>query len=212
MAIKPILFSTPMVQALLDGRKTQTRRMHGLEVINKNPSDYQFEWADYRLKKPFRFTQISSVNKKSLKNRDFVQEECAPKYSIDDVLWVRETFGSWNNEFQYKASTRLGEDVCKWKPNIHMPKVVCRIFLRVTSVKVQRLNQITEADAISEGLKKAPNGMYYRYDIGTYTQSPLLAFVSLWESIHGRLSWDVNPWVWVYEFERCEMPDNFLTK
>lgn len=94
----PILFSTPMMQALLAGRKTQTRRTAGLSEINKNPDDWQFEWADYSLDKPWRFTQLSTVNEKSLSERSFNQVALKCSYGwAGDELWVRETWAKTVN-------------------------------------------------------------------------------------------------------------------
>jgi len=230
----PILFSTPMVLAILKDEKSMTRRTNGLEEINENPDDWQFEWADYYLKKPWRFTQKSTVNKQSLEDRSFNQAALKCPYGWSgDILWVRETwrksdFPDVFGEFEYKS----GLDNCDapwnqniWKPSIHMPKEAAKIWLEITSIKPQRLHDISDENIIAEGVRIPVNG------IGTgrvllalgekntaidflpsgclakgapkLTQTQLLhAFwAELWCKINGRESWDKNPWVWAIEFK-----------
>lgn len=186
MSEKPILFSTPMVQAILDGRKTITRRI----VKEKPPIT------------PYR---------------------C--RYKVDDVLYVRETYMEAPNypdlpeEYYYKASMCeqfLDEWKGCWKPNIHMPKVAARIFLKVTNVTVEHLNDITEQDAIAEGVEPFMNDYYKHYspeleftkeslaEGRPFCRSARSSFTSLWNSINGKHSWLENPWVWVIEFKKIE--------
>lgn len=238
MKERPILFSSEMVQAILAGRKTQTRRTRGLEEINKNPDDWQFEWADFALTKPYRFTQKSTITKKALKNQSFCQAEAKCPYGKrGDILWVRETFtilepehcmGGMPSRFVYKADCdNTSEDARKdyikvgypyqWKPSIHMPKEAARIWLKIVKVKAERLQSLAKSDSINEGImplsmsamQMAQRGQLY-YDYSKPKQffndglPPLWSFNSLWCSIHGPDSWDLNPWVWVIEFERLE--------
>lgn len=232
MKIHPTLFSTPMVQAIYEGRKTITRRTKGLEEINNNSSDWQFEWADFSLKKPWRFTQKSSLNEVSLKERSFYQAEAKCPYGqIGDILWVRETFclTQPNNPeiyyFGYKTGGYSYEPASEkyswsspdeWKPSIHMPKEACRIFLKITDIKVERIQEISEEDAKAEGVEPEFDAYHQFTFYKTYTlpkhngyHTAKLSFESLWKSINGPDSWNSNPWVWVISFERCEKPENF---
>jgi hypothetical protein len=193
MNFRPILFSTPMVQAILDGRKTQTRR-----VIKPQPLDV-VTYADQRVWYP---------------------EVIKCPYEVGDVLWVRETFIKDKESFLHKASHTLVEKFIKWKPSIFMPKEACRLFLQVKSVRVELLQEITEEDAIAEGIKPSEDfaGLYFLYgstkNYGRITRTdyvdPIKSFHSLWLSINGPTSWVKNPWVWVIEFEKIEKPENFI--
>lgn len=199
-----------MVGAILNRTKTQTRRTRGLEVINENPDDWQFEWADMALEKPWRFTKISSLNEKSLRERNFIQEAIKCPYGKPgDILWVRETFMKMPREGFYEYKTNhplfektilknqiLKEEGLKWTPSIHMPKVACRIFLEIETVGVQQLQSITSHDAQWEGFEENGESFYGRYK-------------TLWEQINGKGSWDKNPWIWILKFKRIGKPENF---
>ena len=197
----PIIFSTPMVQAILDGRKTQTRRI---------------------IKKP---SVLDMISKGFINNAIMLGN-----MRVGDVLWVRETW-KWEGDtkytdlmplgnFYYKADFENGEGPCKWKPSIFMPKTASRIFLRVTDIRVERLQDISEEDCIKEGISQIDNQpiLYDNYLHGknviwqmdgeqwdikrTYGfTNPIHSYHSLWESINGIGSWNLNPYVWVYEFE-----------
>ena len=184
MKERPILFSAPMVRAILDGRKTQTRRivkqkhLPFLENITGNFLDGKWDQRPFPYGKP------------------------------GDRLWVRETFCYHDDlaMYLYKA-----DDVtcCKWKPSIHMPRNASRILLEITGVRVERLQDISEEDAIAEGCIKFPfedDHAYTFYDddkTGHATHTG--AYRKLWESLNGPGSWDLNPWVWVVEFKILEV-------
>lgn len=188
---KPILFSAPMVQAILECTKIQTRRI---------------------------------VKDKMLQNADdsndieFLLLTVSQKIKEGDILWVRKTFTEWpKNSFQYFASTAFGDELGKWKPSIHMPKIACRVFLKVKSVKIEKLHDITESDAIAEGIKKTwisdiPAECKYKNYLsdGKGSLDPIESFQSLWISINGKESHDSNPFVWIIEFERIEKPLDFI--
>lgn len=216
----PILFSTPMVQALLEGRKTQTRRV-------VKTADIIFA--------PDKFTYIGNTNENQdiphpaegsnskiwyqwrLKNNNSASWiDTCPYGQPGDILWVRESFnyGNIGNGMQpfYRADNERPHGYSTpWKPSIHMPKSACRLFLKVKSVRVERLQDISEEDAISEGIK--PTGyfdFYENYLSEGYTDLvPYESFKSLWQSINSPASWEANPWVWVVEFERVERPGGF---
>ncbi len=190
---KPILFNTDMVRAILDLRKTQTRRIaktipaetHLVEEISKNK--FEAHWGGYQ---PDTHT--------------FVDSTCIikPPYAVGDTLWVRETWGDYDGEvryylyradyqdgakmFEWSELDEFGEkiicDLPKWHPSIHMPRAAARIFLKVTGVRVERLNDITEEQAKSEGF------------------SSKFMFMACWDAIYNNAL--DNPWVWVIEFER----------
>jgi|SRR5690554_841295 len=208
---RPILFSTPMVQAILDGRKTQTRR-----IIKPQPTK-QLSFSG-------TFKKHWSENVSDLKLPYF-----QAKYQKGDIMWVRETFevvpvemasikenrSDVRMKIKYKADG--GQSFLRWKPSIFMPKKACRIFLKVTNVRVERLQNISEEDAISEGVEViCPAPLLFRYknywdnvDQHPHLSSAKFSFRSLWETINGLSSWNENPWVWVYDFERIERPLGF---
>jgi hypothetical protein len=183
--LKPILFSTEMVKAIQAGTKTQTRRLK-------------------------------------------------TKFEVGDVLWVRETTcyvmldhahdllegAKDRNQFVYKtnvhpdwmiyANEKYGYT---WKPSIFMPKSACRLFLKVTKNHAERLQDISEADAVAEGVDKlwaAP--LWYNYTDNRYTCATAVeSYKTLWEKINGRGSWDENPIVWVSGFHLVERPEGFCS-
>lgn len=171
-----------MVQAILDGRKTQTRRL-----CKPQPrSDIQDTFD------PIACGLLLDVVRTA-------------KYDIGDILWVRETW--WHNRevwgdsevFLYKADFPIGGydhvDAYKWKPSIFMPKDACRIKLRVTDIRIERLLSITEKDAEAEGVDCSSVD-------GGQTLLFKPAFFDLWDKINGKGSWEKNPWAWVITFER----------
>lgn len=215
----PILFSTPMVQAILEDRKTGTRRVvkpqppeeDKLDVGEFNPSLTNKDGDEYP--GPDTFGAISDG------------EFCikCPYGKPGDVLWVRESFAYVLLGVKYKSDgdwTREEKEfgmTLPWKPSTHMPKTACRIFLEVLSIKVERLQDISEEDAIAEGIE--PLKIYSFPIYRNYTpesgckdgyQTPRFSFQSLWRSINGPESWNANPWVWVIQFKKIERPADFL--
>lgn len=186
----PILFNTEMVRALLSGRKTMTRRMI----------------------KPNNFVFKSLQNKVLASYFNSYDHGFCPYGQPGDILWVREMFSKNENRLIYRANVCSKFDLpddFKWKPSIHMPKDACRIFLKVKSVRVERLKDITQEDSMSEGIFDYEDGTYKNYFTqkglrekdGVECLLPKGSFQSLWCSINGVKSWDENPWVWVIEFE-----------
>jgi hypothetical protein len=189
MNSRPILFSGAMVRALLDGKKTQTRRV--CKPANEAALTHVVEcpyaqWGD----------EDGDVLFKS------------PYGVFGDQLWVRETFcpiypqdPSYNGgqpiEYDYAATykhgNRLGDSLGikkVWRPSIHMPRAASRITLEITGVRVERLQDISEADAMAEGITHST------------LNDPRVEYRWLWESINGPGSWDANPWVWCVSFRR----------
>ena len=195
-ALKPILFSTEMVKAILEGRKTQTRRLLKVKGCKPFVPDNNFD--------------VETILKW---NNDYF-----PYGKIGDILWVRETWQkSLNpNEFVYKTDTDNPiylDSNFKWKPSIFMPFTACRIFLKITNIRVERLQDISETDAINEGIEIVEQinkvSFYKRYfgrNKNFTTAMPKYSYQTLWEKINGKESWDLNPYVWVIEFERCSKP------
>ena len=189
----PILFSTAMVQAILAGRKSITRRMQGLEKINEKPNNYAYKGIHpdnpsvHIFARLFLGVWVETIYIK------------CPYGQHGDVLWVRESFyeplfEGLNGKYYYKADLVPAGWDFKWKPSIHMPKEAARIWLKVVNVRVERLHEITEQDAIAEGVETL--GLYPGYSVSSRGK-----FEGLWNHINGTESWDANPWVWVVEFE-----------
>lgn len=200
MAIKPILFNTEMVRAIMDGRKSCTRRL---------------------LKGPFTVHPNGYITKPR-GNENLCPYE--PPYQPGDILYVRETVWqkigyyldvdgetkpSWYNEFRYVASDEKPETGWNYswvkRPSIHMPKEAARIWLKVTDVRVERLQDITADSIRNEGLSSLA---VHCGDM----EIALKEWENLWNSTIkksdlDRYGWDVNPYVWVIEFERCEKPE-----
>ena len=228
-AAKPILFNTDMVRAILDGRKTVTRRRPSKRIEDK--------WFDYTE----WVTAVKTPGSTSLTEKEFYEEY--PPYHTDDILYVREAWGISNLNYDekvayivYKASENEKYEGCRavklpedkfeklydymaennpdWRPSIHMPKEAARIFLRVTDVRVERLKDMTDKDALKEGAQgvkcdHAGLGAYGCTDCMNtgWLEPPILEFIGIWESTIkksdiSRYGWCANPWVWVIEFER----------
>lgn len=192
---KGLIFNSEMVRAILDGRKTQTRRPVKFPVHDKNLG---CELAGNELA-----GELSAGN---YLNSAFGKP--------GDRIWVRETWNKYGGLLTYRADHDWIDDmrketVCtaKWVPSIHMPRWASRILLEITDVRVERLNAISEEDARAEGIidggclncgEPEPCGCANPEPDATD------AFAYLWQSIYGQESWNANPWVWVISFERIE--------
>ena len=234
MSIKPILFNTDMVRAIMDGRKNMTRR-----VVRPKPENDAELLTDNLLPE----TEEQGSGKVYCFSDATVT---SPPYQPGDILYVRETYVTWHLPlgdilYCYKATDPNGNkrptspefdcdlDVRHWKPSIHMPKEAARIFLKVKDVRVERLQEITEEQVYEEGFQFKPpclsmvsaDGHYCDLD-GPCTSSIKYCDMSmgelfgkeLWDSTIKksdirRYGWDANPWVWVIEFERCDKPEGW---
>lgn len=206
--MKPIIFSTEMVKAILDGRKTQTRR-----VINPQPKEgARGSWYTivkghhyFITNEPFENQDGSILH--PWDRRQFI-DRCS-KYRPGDILWVRETWnGDWCDHYTYKADggSAVAAGYAKeprWYPSIHMPREAARIFLRVTGVRVERVQDISEKDAIADGCVGVTGYDAYGEPI-YWIEEPGEQYANLWNTINEKrgYGWNTNPWVWVYEFER----------
>lgn len=198
MKERPILFSGPMVRAILNGTKTQTRR------VAKLPGDMTKEPG------------VSGILCDGVL-RIYDAEDMGPTVHIPcpygksgDRLWVRETAIPTAHGVIYRADIEdsveaagIGAMYGGWKPSIHMPRVSSRITLEINQVRVERLQDITEEDAKAEGVECERDG-WKSYIGGSHVAYAFTSFGSLWESINGPESWDANPWVWVIEFKRVK--------
>lgn len=216
MKERPVLFSAPMIRAILAGAKTQTRRI--VKPVGNDGGFVLCERADGSYW-PHRSDDGESCFVTGRERDDEYLEEIPMRcpYGVrGDRLWVRETFcDDWHmdrGEVEYRADGELDSDMfdagCTWRPSIHMPRWASRITLEVTGVRVQRLCDISESDAISEGVRQLRDGS--ECWVGREGPGSLVtpwptardAFRDLWQSINGLGSWGSNPLVWVVEFKR----------
>lgn len=191
MKERPILFSAPMVRAILDGRKTQTRR-----IVKFTDAGHVKEPRGHRRWHP-----------------DDPSAVLACQYGQPgERLWVREAFHGYHWDKPRAVYRADGErqrvrtqiesyEVGRWTPSIHMPRWASRITLEIVSVRVERLQEISDADARSEGVDF---GNITDALTGEIDRDACEAFETLWESINGSGSWEANPLVWVVEFKRVE--------
>jgi hypothetical protein len=200
MKERPILFSAPMVRAILEGQKTQTRRIVKQRIIPVVDECFRVngKWCN--------------------KTFDYDLGALCPYGQPEDRLWVRETFGfgfngagsdcvvysadnkSYHADYAAKktsAESTFPAGVKKLKPSIFMPRWASRITLEIVSIRVERLQDIDDSAAGKEGVE------FFKYT-GPYCDSGKLIFKQLWESINGSGSWAINPWVWVIEFRRVD--------
>jgi hypothetical protein len=204
MRERPIIMSAPAVRAILAGTKTQTRRVvkiKNLDFVGGGPRD----GADWNDPSCWGFEDCNTGRNWALASGDDVDDIFACPYGVPgDRLWVRETHlivggkDSADPRVVYRASND-GPDAWispSWAPSIHMPRWASRLTLEITGVRVERLQNISEADAMAEGASPVlvpPDGG---------DQPHVVGYCDLWESINGPGSWDANPWVWVVAFRR----------
>lgn len=197
MKERGMIFNGEMVRAILDGRKTQTRR--------------PIKW------KQTRFTEIGEREDGSKwpwsedAEHAFDFWHPCPFGSVGDRIWVRETWARYNidqnwHDIAYRATTPADwPEEGRWRPSIHMPRWACRITLEITDVRVERLNAISQEDAQAEGMELTGwRPTYSDPDSGGEVMTPYDNFAELWLSIYGEENWLANPWVWVIEFKRVE--------
>lgn len=205
MAIKPILFNTEMVRAILDGRKTCTRR------IVRPP---YFVDGDENDKRSLITLRTATKNSSLYRQIGQMPYPDAP-YRMCDILYVRETWYKGLERYIYRADYsdtekfyRDGKEIeMKWHPSLHMPKEAARIWLRVTDVRVERLQEITGQDVLKEGLNSHVHPQASYFDGNQREMFEKLWNSTIKKSDLDRYGWDANPWVWVISFERCEKPE-----
>ncbi|MFZ5050042.1 hypothetical protein ACOY5N_03320 [Enterobacter kobei] len=224
MTERGMIFNGEMVRAILDGRKTQTRRIIKDCTVGRDP-----------------ISKFIQIGKKFIgcypEDVPELIRECCPYGVPGDRIWVRETFQGPLFNFEqmeayqedsskfkkpefcvYKADGKPAPEffdaddnlLCGWRSSIHMPRWASRILLDITGVRVEQLKSISEEEARSEGVAQLREGFWKHYQPG-WTQHQLSArgsFATLWESIYGFGEWERNPWVWVIEFKRIEGDDH----
>lgn len=225
MAIKPILFNTEMVRAILDGRKTCTRR------ICKDANEYTVPDMDFYNADRRTYAVHNYADKEHMEQLSTAERTCP--ICPGDILYVRETWTEECGKYYYRADydsdyldpcetlsggypascrNHAGCEWCTatsarihWHPSIHMPKEAARIWLKVTDVKVERLQNIDGKGCVKEGIEEEPlkhvgedfvKGMFHDLWDSTINKSDI-----------DRYGWGANPWVWVIEFERCKKPE-----
>lgn len=211
MKERPILFSGPMVRAILDGRKSQTRRLIKFTKEQEPPTGdlyLQRMYGHTTEGRPFGDFAHWRIVGPDYPDGDADDVRC-PYGGSGDRLWVRETFGECNAADQdgqllvYRADyDDITAKECYgglWHPSIHMPRTASRITLEVTGVRVERLQEITPRDAEAEGISKPDHG-----DHLSHRWCAVESYRALWEEINGPGSWDANPWVWIIEFKRIK--------
>lgn len=210
MRERPILFNGDMVRAILAGQKTQTRRVvkpAPQTILNGKTVPWEGDAA-------------------ALMTMLLAQRRGCPFGQPGDRLWVREAHAIFPTHGQHRADGerwgpwgglptalsddgkqiayyREGFDRCdpgRWRPSIHMPRWACRLVLEITAVRVERLQAISEAAAIAEGLSQSDAGSW----LPGPCDHPEWAFHQLWAQVYGEPAWEANPWVWVIEFKRVE--------
>ncbi|WP_272671775.1 hypothetical protein [Providencia sp. PROV123] len=210
MKERGIIFNSEMVRAILDGRKTQTRRVMKSQPEPSKTKDGDYWFPCNKTQSMVHVSDFIPRNNLMIDAHEFFSD-CCPLGGVGDRLWVRETFQvgpCTESSFAYKAThcpSDLEEgwsEVIKWKPSIHMPRSASRITLEITDVRVERLQDISKQDAISEG---APRGHHSidviskRFGFPDFSRS---WFAQIWMDIYGEDNWAANPWVWVIEFKR----------
>ena len=198
-----ILFNTEMVRAILDGRKSCMRR------ICKDGNEYTVPDMNFYNADRRTYAVHNYADKKHTDKLSIAERSCP--ICPGDILYVRETWKKAPNGYYYYEDWKRNDiaDVTKWKPSIRMPKEAARIWLKVTDVRVERLQQITEVGIRKEGIEVNPNECAGKFD---FISELFFLFQRLWDSTIkksdlDRYGWDANPWVWVIEFERCEKPE-----
>lgn len=212
----PILFSTPMVQAIQADTKNQTRRTAGLEKVNEKPDDWQLTGISLLCKGVFGKLDYEMDYLFPFLNKKGETVKCKPRYQKGDKIWVKETFTIIPpTALIFKANYADKPGVIKntkWKSSLFMRKEYARTWLECTRVRCERLKDISEVDAIGEGVEKVcdygTTGYkdYTRADEAFSDIDAKLSFTTLWEKINGQKSLESNPWVFIYDFKRIEKP------
>ena len=207
--IRPILFNTEMVTAILEDRKTATRRL----VKPQPEKDMKYKHV----------ILVMGGAKKDHGKFGFATREwggrimyARPPALVGDILWVRETWSEWTDGYVYKAWTspfpqpgRYSDKMMIWHPSIHMPKEAARIWLKVTEVRVERLQEINGQDVLKEGINS-----HVHPEANYFDGNQREMFEELWNSTIKKselnlYGWEANPWVWVIEFEKTGKPEGW---
>lgn len=223
MKERGMIFNGEMVRAILDGRKTQTRRVMKVQPKPSKSRPGDFWFSSKKLESMVHVSDLAPGNSPIADYHLFIQEHCCPFGAVGDRIWVREAWQAIYDsvdEFGHVEERTYAPSIPKendnywhivyaeyfgnesredrgfpWRPAIHMPRWASRILLEITDVRVERLKSISDGDAIREGCSTAD------MKSGDCVAD---VFARLWASIYGSDSWNANPWVWVIEFKRVE--------
>jgi hypothetical protein len=175
---RPIIFSGPMIRAILDGKKTQTRRIMKPQPIGDETI-------------PVSEIKIAA----------------RAKFKPGGRLWVREKFATMHGERFYAADQNPKQAVLFWRPSIHMSRHLCRIWLEIVSVRFERVQEISNADCVAEAIEPLGPELAGRIQAGKFENRYSIVrqlYSEIWDTLHGANSWVANPWVWVVEFRRIK--------
>ncbi|QZX85311.1 ASCH domain-containing protein [Metapseudomonas otitidis] len=201
MRERPILFAGPMVRAILNGEKTVTRRV--MKPFQVPTLDDDGRWYSVAQRDPKWGFAVDGDTERECANA-LAASLCCPHGAPGDRLWVRETYGDAGCRLTYRADLDDGAHcmVKKWIPSIHMPRSASRILLKITAVRIERLQDISDEQALAEGVGVTKHAVGVKLTSPHDESVPRAMFRELWQSINGTESWTANPWVWVVEFKR----------
>lgn len=218
MKERGMIFNGEMVRAILDGRKTQTRRIMKVQLSEDfTPmnmaleTDYKARWYTPGIVDKDGYLQPASKEVFGVSNEN--EGYSCPFGAVGDRIWVREAFASGlstKSTLAYRATHKREDledgfyDAIKWTPSIHMLRWASRITLEITDVRVERLNSISQSDAIAEGAPPSHRSIDAVSQHFGYPDFSRSWFGQTWGHIYGEESWQANPWVWVIEFKRIE--------
>lgn len=226
--MKSLILTPHLQQATIEDRKTNSRNTQGLDSINETPNAFTFKHQVLDAKGLTRFAF------ENIEDNNFNLVVC-PKYQPGEIIYLREWFRVHSDldkvpprnikacPIEYKLGGTINcigdhiQSPGRWRWHQTMPAHLARTFLKVTDVRVERLNSISKEDAISEGIESTHNPIdltkYKDYFCKkSYYRNPVYSFLSLWQSIYGVDSLEENPWVFAYTFERCDKEGNALNK
>lgn len=213
---RPILFSTPMVQAILEGRKTMTRRVIKNDKVIELKPEFALKLCPYGqigdvlwVREAWRLTGWNfNLGRMTIEFADGLITICPAYDPTEDNMWLLNQVEALESKGIIEPSTSepdafvFTDKKHPWKPSIHMPKNAARIWLRITNIKIERLHDIRSQDAIKEGIRNLCIAAWEDYNKPEYyCSNPRNSFFSLWISINGTESFESNPLVWVIEFE-----------
>lgn len=201
--MKGILFRPDMIKAIVEGRKTQTRRLDGLKEINQEPDSWELSGFNKGGLPDFGVFHFWSIN-----NKELPVVTAKPRYRVGEVVYIKEAWAVNPTYDDLKPSeipspafvTYLNDRhnvvlVGRNRSPLFMPEWAARHFIQITGVRSERLNQITEEDAIAEGIlpEESP-----------FDAPPAMRYATLWDSLNPKVKWETNPFVWVYSFKKVE--------
>lgn len=200
---KPIIFSVPMIKALLSGQKTMTRRIIGMSEYDFVRIVNEAEVIDEKTEDEKKI--FGTIAEFQQDNEIGYYIKC-PYGKIGDYLWVRESFAPIQKKSYIYKATETSLTQVKWKPPLFMPKAACRLWLKIVGIKVARIQSTTYQDILNEGWDAKTSQPFTDRTAGEDAND---WWKYLWTKINGKESWEENDWVWVIEFEKCARPNWF---